>query len=176
MTSDSDSLAANPFRIETTTTSAATIVTFSGAITETARFQTFSGGPISVLALNLHSVTYINSAGILQWLAWMTHFRKRHPKARIDVLGCPRMFVDQLNSVRNLISPPFTVQSMFVPFFCDNCNVGYDQLLVQKDHFTYQRGTKPTIKLPQVPCPTCRQPMAPDVIENHYFRFLELAG
>src|SRR3954471_8986465 len=107
------------------TTGDATLVTISGLVDE--RFTGFGdiGAPRTVV-LQVSGMTRMTSFGVRQWLKAMDAL----PKSITDLylLGCPTLFVNQLNMVLNF-GGPAKILTVVAPHTCPSCGVESGELI-----------------------------------------------
>lgn len=141
-----------------------------GPIIEVSMFPIQEVEGVGHLILDLKEVSLINSGGIRLWLQWMHGIKLLNPSMIVTVVNAPKIMVDQMNYFRDFIPSPFVVKSLFIPYFCEDCNVAHDELLERNVNFSEMNED---LKLPEVPCANCRKPMEMDIFPDQYFKFLK---
>ncbi|MGE3388345.1 MAG: hypothetical protein AB7K41_16590 [Bdellovibrionales bacterium] len=160
------------FQVVKTGDNAEATFTLSGPIIEISLFPIQEAEGVEHLILDLKEVTLINSGGIRLWLQWMTGIKLLSPTVIITVVNAPKIMIDQMNYFRDFIPAPYVVKSLFVPYFCESCNLSHEELLLRNEHFSELMDTA-DLKLPEVTCPNCKQPMEMDIFPEQYFKFLK---
>ncbi len=123
------------------------------------------------LIMDLKDVILINSGGIRLWLQWMNGIKLLSPNLIITLVHVPKVIIDQINTFRNFIPSPYIVKSLVVPYFCERCNLGQDELLERNVNFS-EVAEDFNLKFPEVVCHHCNKPMELDVFPDQYFKFL----
>ncbi len=146
-------------------------IEFSGSFTEESQFPDISKDLVGVTSVHFHmgGVDYINSLGILSWLAFIQSFEALPSQVQICFENCPEVFVTQMNSIRGFVPERAHIKSLFVPFFCESCETRQDILIKDGVDYSLDLGT---YKLPEVPCSCAECAVEPDVLESNYFSFL----
>jgi anti-anti-sigma regulatory factor len=140
-------------------------LSFVGSIDEDATLESIALGKAKRIEINLEKVASINSCGIREWIKWV----KTAPAgASITLISCPKIIVDQINMVSGFLPDTATVESFYVPYFCD-ANDNEKMVL-------FRKGTefdKTGVKVPaSVKDEESGQEMEIDVIESKYFKFI----
>lgn len=111
---------------------------------------------------SLRGVRRINSFGVR---AWIDAIRRVPAECSFELVECPPPVVDQLNMVAGFVGRG-RVTSFFAAMRCEKCDRELDHLFavadIKKNHN----------KLPRVDCPSCRQPMEVDDLEDQYLMFV----
>lgn len=111
-------------------------------------------------------VEMINSCGVREWVMWL---KKVPSNVKVVYRNCPRIIVDQINLVAGFLRPGSEVESFYVPFFCEKCEIQTPMLFTKGKEFI---GNK--VETPAVSCQKCKGPTEIDIIESKYFKFLSL--
>lgn len=141
-------------------------ITLAGVIDENAvlpKFPEVEGR----LYIDLDQVTMINSIGCRSWLQW---FRQDvRAKGGVSLVKCSPAIVHQINILSGFLPKGARVESLYVPYHCDECGHEDQKLLVYGTDFT---DSELLNELSDRLCGSCGALMSPDVIVNRYFRFL----
>lgn len=137
-----------------------------GRIDEDAKFETIGLSGITELKLDLSAVTAINSCGIREWIKWL---KALSPQAKVQIRGCQKEIVDQFNMIDGFLPKSSVVESFYVPYFCEACDVASSVLLTLGKE--YQLATPPKLS-ETIPCSNCAKPAEIDVLDGQYLRFL----
>lgn len=141
------------------------ILQMFGIINEDANFDSIELPEHSELLLDGGGITSINSCGTREFIAWIKEISAQRP---IVYLRCSRVLVEQLGIVDGFLPPNARVESVYVPYFCENCESVTSLLIEQKDFPTVEKMTLPA----SIKCSNCEKDAQIDIIEHEYFRFL----
>ena len=136
----------------------------AGKIDEDAEFPAIESQAIDRVVVDLDDVTYINSCGTRTWIGWVNAIPR---KLHVEYERCPVVMVHQMNLINGFLPNGSLVRSFYVPYYCAACDRSETVLFVQGRHFS---GAE-LIPKDQL-CPGCGKPMAIDVMEGMYFKFL----
>lgn len=143
------------------------LVRFSGPLTEVADLDPVRFKPNAPVEIDLGEVTTMNSVGVRSFGQWSN--RLNNPI--IELSHCPKVFINQLNLVRNLIPSRSRVISFYVPYFSESANEEKNVL------FTSGLEYEKTAVGLQIRAPIVKtsggSEMDLDVIPARYFQFLE---
>ena len=152
------------FQSSLTETPKATIMTFTGAIDETAQLPPLANTRATVVLVNMRKVSAINSAGTRSWVNWVG--RVQAPK-QVWPEECPAVFVRNLSLVKGLLNASTKVVSFYVPFYSEATGERAD-LLVRDGH---EFGVGIPFKVIP-PNDKNGEPMEMDVLPETYLAFL----
>ena len=145
----------------------AVLVTVSGLIDE--RFPGFGDLPaVKTAVINVAGIHRMNSFGVRQWLNAMDAV----PKSITDMylLGCPTVFVDQLNMVLNF-GGQAKVLTAIAPYMCPACQIESAETIdVLANRATLTR------EAPQKYCSQCGGRLEFDETPQSYFTFATKYG
>ncbi len=117
------------------------------------------------LLLDLGGVKKISSFGIREWVDFITAACKQ--AGQVVLVECGPKIVDQLNMVANFAGTG-RVYSFYAPYRCDYCDAEHRVLCTaERDHEAIKAG-----KLPNRPCPTCKDAMYFDEDPTSFFSYL----
>jgi hypothetical protein len=142
------------------------IVKIAGVIDEDFIFSQYSISEGKTIDFDLSEVKGINSCGIREWIKWMETVKE----AKINLLHCPKVIVDQMNMVQGFLPANGRVHSFFVPFY--NEDSGEEKMV--EFNFGKEFTDQGQITMPKVQ-DSAGQDMEVDVIESKYFKFLKRA-
>lgn len=145
------------------------ILTFPGSVDEDTDFTKIDTKSLDELVVDLERLSVINSCGTRNWVKWISGIPA---KTTVVFVNCSRIFIDQANMFEGFLPKNSVIKSFFVPYFCESCKNSMNVLTPVKNE------PKKTIgKIPKAqPCKSCGEQAELDVIESHYFRFLERLG
>lgn len=139
----------------------------SGAINET--FAPFAATlskqlpRLSYLHFNLAGITLINSSGTREW----TRLIGNAQHIEVTISHCPKVFIDQVNTVEGFLTSNCRIDSFYVPYYNEEKNKEMNLLLVSgKDFDEAEIRIKQSITENDIQYNL-------DVIENTYFRFMK---
>lgn len=127
------------------------------------------------LVLDLGAVNYINSVGIKNWIQWTWRFPE---DVTLVLRRCPPSVVNQINMVAGFLPKNSEIESLFVPYYCDECSKEANVLFNNGEHFFVAReGQKKKVVYPENQgCDKEDCGMEPDILESKYFKFLDPNG
>jgi hypothetical protein len=118
---------------------------------------------VTELNLDLSGVKYINSAGIRKWMTWFRTSEQSHPELVFLMNKLPVVLVSQMKNVLNFIPERSKIQSVFVCYYCEDCDVVAEKLLEKGQQFGPGVAENDTIKhLSEMTCPKCIKMMDVD--------------
>jgi hypothetical protein len=142
------------------------VLVLAGAIDEAAVLhELISRAESGRLALDLGSVTFINSLGVRDWIRMQAAAQKAGIAVELRRVAEP--LVHQLNMIIATRGNA-TVASFFAPYACDACG-REDSLLI--DAGMHAAGLA-RMEPPPMTCPECGAPMAFNDFPERYFSFL----
>lgn len=146
-------------------------VAFVGDIDEDTVFPEFETKDLKLLVFDLEEVKSINSVGIRDWINW----RKKFPQGlQFYYKNCPKVIVDQFNILEGFLPAKSVIESFYVPYYCESCDLRHIEKFINESHFVRKTADHPfKILEKEIPCSRCGEILSVDVIESKYFRFLE---
>ena len=147
----------------------------SGVIDEDVQFPAIDVAPFKNVFFDLKDVKSINSVGIREWLNWITPIAS---KSQVTMKNCPKTLVFQFNMVEGFLPKGSLVQSMYVPFFCEKCDLE-ENVLFEVGKEIKVTGSNVTVDfdLEKIkPCKEASCELSMDVTEAKYFHFLKRAS
>ncbi|MCB0366529.1 MAG: hypothetical protein H6624_18390 [Bdellovibrionaceae bacterium] len=145
----------------------ALVMTFAGQIDEDANFSGVDFGSASSIVLDLDKVASINSCGIREWIKWI---RTAPSGSAITYRNCPKVIVDQINMVAGFLPDNGTVESFYVPYYCEES--GNEKMILFRKGVEFKDGGE-VLPPGDVKCDESGEEMEMDVIEAKYFKFLQ---
>lgn len=155
-------------------TSSKLTVQMEGAIGETTPLFNLPLAGLKEIELDMTGVTSINSIGIKQWISWTV---KIPTEAQVKMHNCPFVIGSQASMVVGFCKSNMKIESLRLPYICDECEAEHMRLAVRGKDFDYATATTPSkLSLPDpAECPKCKKVTAePDFILEKTFKFLEL--
>lgn len=150
-----------PLNVAVNKTDTGTVVEVSGWLDGHATLPDL-GFISGTLTINLYELSFINSLGIRDWVDWIKNVRT---EKGIILTRCSPPFVRQISILQNFIPHGVTVQSICVPYYCDQCE--------REERRLIEIGTLLDSLPADIQCVMCKGDMAMDVIKHIYFKFLE---
>lgn len=147
-------------------------IVLSGSINEEdSDFWEMQLPPAKTFSLDLSGVRAINSLGIREFINWT---KKLEPYESINFHRCPKVFIDQVNLIPNLIPERTKIKSFLVPYFDPSTEEEKSVSFVEGVTYSVVDG-QAKIQFPKVFSKE-NQPMEIDIIPERYFRFLAKHG
>ncbi len=146
----------------------------SGTIDEDVQFPALNLSATKQIVFNLKDVKSINSVGIREWLNWIKGLSE---KCQIVMKNCPKTLVFQFNMVEGFLPKGTKVTSLYVPFFCEKCDLEENMLFQVGQEIKVKNGAVQLdfdlnkIKPCKVNVAECELKI--DVTESKYFHFLK---
>ena len=141
------------------------VVTLNGQLDEDATFESVKFTDPQGVTIDLKGINSINSCGIREWIKWI---KEVPPAAKIIYKNCPKVIIDQINMVVGFLPENASVQSFYVPYYCESS--GSEKMVLFESGKEFTGGE---IKEPEVKCDETGDEMEMDVIESKYFGFLK---
>lgn len=138
-------------------------VRLSGAIEESVDFEKLIGQPAGEVHVNCKEVPRINSIGVKAWIKFFSALTSRGVALRFQ--NCSTAIVEQINMISNFTCGG-AVDSIYVPFSCQNCKTELVGLFKTDDLKKIQNN------LPELKCTKCGGKAVFDDIPEEYFAFL----
>ncbi len=145
----------------------------SGDVDEHADFNQIKIVSTAPLTIDLAQVHHVNSMGVRLWVNWV----KTLPKvaSAIRFRNCPRVVVQQLNVLKGFLPGNSLIDSLMVPFYCQNCEQESEYLAKRGEDYLEKNADQDAHVKMQLdrPCPTCGEIESADIIPENYFKFLK---
>jgi anti-anti-sigma regulatory factor len=139
-------------------------VRLSGSIEESTNFDQLIGPPPPQLVVNCKEVPRINSVGVKAWIKYFQGVTTQGTKLKF--VECSTAIVEQINLISNFTCGG-TVESIYVPFACQNCKSELVGLFKTADLKQFGQD------IPELKCTKCGGSAVFDDIPEEYFGFLE---
>ncbi len=146
----------------------------SGIVDEDAQFPVLDLTGTKQIFFDLKEVKSINSVGIREWLNWIKSLAE---KCQVVMKNCPKSLVFQFNMVEGFLPKASKVTSLYVPFFCEKCDLEESILfevgkeLNVKDGVVSVNYDLAKIKTCETSTSDCQLKI--DIAEVKYFQFLK---
>lgn len=144
------------------------VIKLQGFLDERMQFPKIEGEIRERLDIDLSDVEQMNSTGCRNWVIWI---QKLRPLAKNGVFlhNCPSQFISHASVLTGLIPVGVTVQSFYVPYFCESCGAS------ERMRFELGKDFRDlaTLKIrDSIVCPVCSSSMKIDVIKENFLRFM----
>lgn len=130
-----------------------------GQIDEDFEGELISDNKKEIMIFDFNNVTMINSCGVREWITLLGKIST----SKIQYKNCPQIVIEQINMVHGFIPPNATIESFYAPYYSENSDKVYKQLLKSKDVID--------MKAPKVSVDG--EELEFDAIEAQYFQFLK---
>lgn len=147
-------------------------VSFSGEISMQTDLPRLKLEGISEVNLDVGEVTYINSAGVRKWMIWTRELTKIS-SLKFTLSRIPGVLVKQMSTIENFVPTTSQILSLYVPYYCENCDTNSEKLLERGKHFGAGITSETTVKAMQdMKCPKCGKPMEIDAVPDQYIAII----
>ena len=154
------------FEIEETKNVDQLLLTLTGELDEDVFLKDTPHTGFKNITVNFDKLVSINSCGVREWINWAT---KIHETTSVTVKLMPIVLVTQMNTVHGLFPLRTQVESFYVPYFCQDCDV-IKNILFQNGTEFDNAILKSDLKFT---CEHCQKALEIDVNESKYFSFLK---
>lgn len=137
---------------------------FSGSIDESLANFISIFPEVPSMTINLDQVSSINSTGIREWIKLMDKIGS----SEIKLIKCPKVFIDQVNMVKDFLPENALIESFYVPYFSETKNSELKILFERGRHFT-----KNFINCKETIADEAGTIYELDVISSKYFKFIK---
>ena len=145
-------------------------VELRGAINETMVFPVIEN-EVREVHVDFSKTTSINSVGVHLWIKWLDSLSTKD--LVLILQKCPVFIVKQMNFISSFLNKKTKVQSFYVPYYCESCNIESFYLFQRDDNFFWKNSTV-RFKFPdEVKCNKCGELLEEDILEQNYFNFLK---
>ena len=151
------------FKAHILSTGSETSIVCTGPMDEHMDIPKVPVGPL--IRVDLQQVTYINSIGIRKWIRWVQAMQAH---SKIILENCPAIFVKNIATIKGMVMPNISIQSFYVPYYCDETGERQNVLFRLGMEF-YEDGRVSPPKINE----SSPHPMEIDVVEDIYFSFLK---
>lgn len=149
-------------------------ILLEGSINETTDLSVVPLEGIEELFIDFNAVSFINSTGINKWIQWTNDLEQNHAKVTANFSNCPKIIIDQINSVKGFLPSTARVESFWLPFYCDESDRHEYVLLTRgKDFMEENTEGEEWVKIPDCNCAETQTPCEPDIMPAKYFAFLK---
>ncbi len=144
-----------------------TLVVMNGWLDERAELPELEQPVGGDLIIDLEKVTMVNSMGVRNWIQWQSAVEV---EKNVMLINCSPVVVKQINILDGFLNDRTKIESIFVPYFCEDCGFEENKLIKiaqikSPDEAAEAFGT--------YKCPKCAMNMELDMVKSQYFAFLE---
>lgn len=150
-----------------------TRIQIDGAMDEHSDYSAIKPDFTDEVVFDFNNVEHINSTGIKHWVQWVTSIVNQFPNLKFAFFNCPKPIVDQINMVDGFLPPGSVVKSFKVPYYCEVCDKDITCTFVMGREYKVEDG-RMVLAVPDNTCDRGDCEMEPDVVEQKYFKFLNL--
>lgn len=146
------------------------MVRMEGKINETADLHLVKLDPKIPVEIDMVGVVSMNSIGIRHFRDWTSTMQNES----VIFSYCPRVFIEQVNMIRDLIPPQSKILSFYVPYYSEETGEEKNVLFVRGEQWKIL-DDEPEVIEPQVK-DSAGNDMSVDVLPTKYFQFLQRFG
>ena len=149
------------------------ILELHGRIDENANFKEIRTLKAKSLTINLKGITLMNSVGLRSWIQWVKTLKKI-PVVYLE--NCTTPVMNQMNVLQGFLPLGAVVNSIEVPYHCENCGHGFSHWAKRGDDYRESSAeTEGWNKISEeAECPECGNKKAEtDFLPARYFNFLK---
>ena len=114
-------------------------IEFTGYIDEDTNLSEIDLQGVITLVFEWAQVKGINSCGIREWIQWI---EKIPPDTKVHIMNCPRVMITQIGMIKGFLPKNTTIESFFVPYFCEKCEATTSVLFRNGKDFQTILGTR----------------------------------
>lgn len=148
-------------------------IKIEGSLGESSPLYTLPLQGAKNIVLDLAQMTYMNSIGVKQWIIWSDKIPR---DCQVKLINCPMMMASQASAVVGFMKPNMKIESVNLPYACDECGNEDSHKIVRGKEYEYAGGGLPErIELVDpMKCRKCgKDTLVPDVIIAKTFKFLK---
>lgn len=135
----------------------------AGRLSEEADLKNIDLSSFEIIRIDLANLANLSSLGVRSWMQWVNSIDR---KKNITLENCPKVFVNMVNLVQNMVPPHLHIKSIGIPYFCTKCGKAFcENVELTKDLPKSLPDSKP--------CDNCGAEAELDTLPEKYFRFLE---
>lgn len=144
-----------------------TLVVMTGWLDERAELPELEEPSVGDVVVDLGAVTTVNSIGVRNWMQWQESLGAER---NLILINCAPVVVKQINILDGFLNKRTKVESIFVPYFCEDC--GYEEVkLLNIAEVKQSAGLSDVVE--SYKCPECSMNMALDMIKSQYLAFIK---
>lgn len=143
----------------------ATAITLEGTIDEDTTLDDVFADTKDNVNIDISKINHINSCGIRTWVHAIEELSSSKD---VSFINCSITMVRQFNMISNF-GGNGVVKSFIIPYFCEQCDKEYEFTLSKKEYLEKYPG----LDAPGFECPSCKNALEFDDLEDKYFHFLK---
>jgi len=147
-----------PVAVKTTSVDGTVTLELSGVLDEQTTFDRVVIPEATTVVFNLEGLRGINSLGIRIWMAFMA--RLNGSQSQFKFVRCSDVFIEQLVMMTNFLPERTTIESLYVPYVCQQCRV-------ERIVLTQLSGGELSTQ-EDVTCEVCQQKMELDELMSEF--------
>ena len=144
---------------------------FRGSLVGEMQMPEIDWGKVKSLHFDFKDLEYINSYGIKSWVKFIKQVTEKHHQDPIHFHNCPKVIIDQINTIKGFAPYSYVMESFNVPVYCEACDHSEDVAYRLGREFQ-QPSALEDVMHPKVDCPLCNARMSIDVLVKKFFHFL----
>ena len=128
-----------------------------------------------ILIVDFDSVTFINSSGIGLWVIFIAALQERSNIKQVIFKNAHRLIINQVNSVRDFLPAGGSIESFYLPLYCNKCNKQFNNLFETSSFDASKVDDLESLNL-KIDCneyPSCIDEIEIDAIPKKYLNFLK---
>ena len=151
------------------------VLNLSGSFDENATLPDPEGvTKITTLYVNFGRVRFINSSGIGTWVLYVRKILELKSDLQFIFQNCPKVIIDQVNTVESFLPDGGEVESFKLPIFCELCEKSFAVNQFTKDFKPDELNAADLIQSSNCNLfPGCKKDFVLDVLPAVFFRFLK---
>jgi len=139
-------------------------IILSGKIDESSNYSAIKVDAFEKLIVDFNSVTSINSCGIREWINFLLAISNKS----VIYKNCSKIIVDQMSSVNEFLTPNTKVESIYLPYYCEDCDLEAVTLHNLSEIYKDNKWI-----IPEKKCSGCNNDMEFDEVPEIYFQFMK---
>lgn len=139
-------------------------IRLSGAVDEDFSFALTDFGNKKKIVVDVGDIDIINSCGCREWIKLMKSLKT---DVSLTFINCPKIFIDQVNMLKDFVPAGGKIESFNVPYYCESCEKITSKTFAANDLPNGYKDIPETMV-----CAHCGKKAEMDVIPNTFFRFL----
>jgi len=139
------------------------VLHFQGSLDGSLDMSAIRVDPTKKLVLDVAGINLIDSVGTRGWVKWIMGLPS---ELEITLENCPGAFIEQVNMIQGFLPKQATIESFFVPYYCETCKIVSTKLMSVGEIGKQKKVSE------YVPCETCGDVTEIDVTPETYFKFV----
>lgn len=158
--------------IEIQKTANQVIVIVRGILDDTFQVSASKLESAESVLINMQELKFMNSAGIRQFVKWASDAATSFKTLRIVLTLVPPSVAKQLFTVARLLPSAFSIDSVYLPYYCNDCELEDRGRLVTANDVA-KADPLGSLTEQKIPCSKCSKPMEFDGIPEHFIGLLK---